>query len=260
MTNRLMLSVAAAALIAGTSFANAQGTMGHEGSSAGPAAQQSAPPAAGTSATTTNRDAAEPTKESTKPSPGMKATQSEPKSPTAGKNDHAQGDMKAGPKGEKSAQDNNMKGEKSKSMSSETTEKGAPAKDMKAEGREDRNGNTKAEGNEGRNGNVNAESKGAAENRSQTTTGQAGAGAKLSTEQRTRITTVIRDQHVAPVNAVNFSITVGTRVPREVSFHQLPAEIVTFYPEWRGYEYFLVRDQIIVVDPRTLEIVAVLEA
>jgi len=49
-------------------------------------------------------------------------------------------------------------------------------------------------------------------------------------------------------------------VPREVSFHPLPAEIVTIYPEWRGYEFFLVRDQIIVVDPRTLEIVAVLEA
>jgi hypothetical protein len=243
-----MLSVAAAALIAGTSFANAQGTMGHEGSSAGPAAQQSAPPAAGSSATTTNRDAAEPTKESTKPSPGMKATQSEPKSPTAGKSDHAQGDMKVGPKGEKSAQDNNMTGEKSKSMSSETTEKGAPAKDMKAEGREDRNDGMKAE------------SKGAMDSKSTTTTGQAGAGAKLSTEQRTKITTVIRDQHVAPVNDVKFSIAVGTRVPREVSFHSLPAEVVTVYPEWRGYEYFLVRDEIIVVDPRTLEIVAVLEA
>jgi len=117
-------------------------------------------------------------------------------------------------------------------------------KDMKAEGREDRNG-TKAEGRNG------AESK---------TVGQAGAGAKLSTEQRTKITTVIRDQRIAPVNNVNFAISIGTRVPREVSFHPLPAEVVTVYPEWRGYEFFLVRDQIIVVDPRTLEIVAVLEA
>jgi hypothetical protein len=241
-----MLSVAAAALIAGTSFANAQGTMGHEGGASPGTAQQSAPPAAG--ATSTNRDAAEPTKESTKPAPGMKATQAEPKSPTAGKNDHAQGDMKAGPKGEKSAQDNNMKGEKSKSMSSETTEKGAPAKDMKAEGSEDRNGSMKAE------------SKSATDSKSTTTTGQAGAGAKLSTEQRTKITTVIRDQHIAPAGNVNFSISVGTRVPREVSFHPLPAEVVTFYPEWRGYEFFLVRDQIIVVDPQTHEIVAVLEA
>ena len=39
----------------------------------------------------------------------------------------------------------------------------------------------------------------------------------------------------------------------------LPAEIVTIYPEWRGYEYILVNDQIVVVDPRTFEIVAVLD-
>ena len=131
-------------------------------------------------------------------------------------------------------------------------------KDMKAEGREDRNG-MKAEGREDRNGNMNAELKGATESRSQTT-GQAGAGAKLSSEQRTKITTVIRDQHVAPVTNVNFSISVGTRVPRDVSFHPLPTEIVTIYPDWRGYEFILVRDQIVVVDPRTFEIVAVLDA
>lgn len=241
MTNRFMMSVAAVALIAGTGFANAQGTgMSREGSSAGSTVQQSAPSDhTGTSATTTKRDAAEPTK----PSPGMKSTQSEQKSPTAGKNERAEG----------------LQGQKSKSMSSENDRAKGGSKELKAEGREDRNG-MKAEGREGRNGNMNAESKGAAESRSQTTTGQAGGGAKLSTEQRTKITSVIREQHVAPVNNVNFSIAVGTRVPREVSFHPLPATIVTIYPEWRGYEFFLVRDQIVVVNPRTLEIVAVLEA
>ena len=138
--------------------------------------------------------------------------------------------------------------------------------DMKAEGREDRK---EHEGRRPR-GQQQDEGRGPRgpqrqhEGRRQATiaatVGQAGAGAKLSTEQRTKITTVIRDQHVAPVNNVNFSISVGTRVPRDVSFHPLPAEVVTIYPEWRGYEFFLVRDQIVVVDPRTLEIVAVLEA
>jgi hypothetical protein len=65
---------------------------------------------------------------------------------------------------------------------------------------------------------------------------------------------------VAPADHVNFSVSVGTRVPRDVGFHPLPAEVVTVYPEWRGYEFFLVRDEIVVVDPRTLEIVAVLPA
>jgi len=231
MINRLMISAAAVALIAGTGFANAQGTgMSREAPSAGSTVQQSAPSADhGTSAGPANRDAAEPTR----PSSGMKATQSEQKPPAAGKNQRAE---------------DNMPGQKSKSMSSDNDNAKGANKDMKAEGREDRNGS------------MNAESKGAADSKAQTTTGQAGAGAKLSTEQRTRISGVIREQHVAPVNDVNFSISVGTRVPRDVSFHPLPVEVVTVYPEWRGYEFFLVRDQIIVVDPRTLEIVAVLEA
>jgi hypothetical protein len=45
-----------------------------------------------------------------------------------------------------------------------------------------------------------------------------------------------------------------------VSFHPLPAEVVTIYPGWRGYEFFLVGNDIVVVNPRTLEIVAVLDA
>ncbi len=134
--------------------------------------------------------------------------------------------------------------QKSKTMSSEN-DNAKGGKDMKAEGRQDRNGN------------MNADSKGGTEGK---TVGQAGAGAKLSTEQRTKITTVIKQQRVAPVTNVNFSISVGTRVPRDVSFHPLPAEIVTIYPDWRGYEFILVRDQIVVIDPSSLEIVAVLDA
>jgi len=272
MINRFMLSVAAAALIAGTGFANAQGTgMSREAPSAGSPAQQSAPAErASPSAAPMNRESASDSKSSDK---DMKSTQSDektaPKGATApgaksqraqdeAKPDmkagakgekSAQDDMKPGAKGEKSAQDNNAKGDASKNMRSETNEKGAAGKDMKAEGR---NGNMNAESK-------GAESKGATESKSQTT-GQAGAGGKLSTEQRTKITTVIKSQHVAPLNNVNFSISVGTRIPRGVSFHPLPAEVVTYYPEWRGYEFILVGNQIVVVDPRTLEIVAVIEA
>ena len=248
MINRFMMSVAVAALIAGTGFANAQGTgMSREAPSAGAPAQQSAPAERSSpSAAPMNRDSGS--------DQGMKSTQSDEKmapqgaKPQGTKSQRAQDDMMAGPKGEKSVQDNNMnKGDASKNMRSESNEKGGAGKDMKAEGRE------------GRDGNMNAESKGATDSKSQTT-GQAGASAKLSTEQRTKITTVIKSQHVAPLNNVNFSISVGTRVPHGISFHPLPAEVVTFYPEWRGYEFVLVGDQIVVINPRTLEIVAVIEA
>ena len=256
MTNRFMISVAAAALIVGTGFANAQG-MSREAPSAGSTVQQNAPSSdrGAPSAAPMNRDSASDSKGSDK---GVKSTQSDEKLlPKGGKNLHAQDDIKAGVKGEKSAQeksaqDTNIKGEKSKSMSSETNQKssetnqkGPAAKDMKAEGRT---------------GNMNKETKGgAADSKATTTTGQAGAAAKLSTEQRTKISTVIKQQNIRPATNVNFSISVGTHVPRNVGFHPLPTEIVTIYPDWRGYEMFLVGNQIIVVNPRTLEIVAVLD-
>jgi hypothetical protein len=227
MTNRLMISVAAVALIAGTGFANAQGAAREP--SAGPETQKSAPaPARGSSATTPMN------RESTHPS----APGSEMKG--------AQVDQKPAAKGNERAEDN-MQGRKSKETTSEMndTSKGKDAKDMKAEGAE-------------RKGNMNAETQGGAKEQ---TTGQAAAGgAKMSGEQRTRISTVIRDQHVTSVTNVNFAISVGTRVPRDVEFHPLPAEIVTIYPDWRGYEFILVRDQIVVIDPATFAIVAVLDA
>jgi hypothetical protein len=248
MINRFMLSVAAAALIAGTGFANAQGNMGREAPAAGSAAQQSAPAADRAAPSAATPSAATPmNRGSDSAAPGGRSAQSDEKTPPAAKGQRAQGDMKAGPQGDKSAQDNNMRGDRSKSMSSD--EKGATGKDkdMKAEGREDRM-------NAGQKG---ADSKAGSDKK---TVGQAGAGAKLSGEQRTKITTVIRNQHVAPVTNVNFSISVGTRVPHDVRFYPLPTEVVTIYPEWRDYEFILVGDQIVVVDPRSFEIVAVIDA
>lgn len=105
-----------------------------------------------------------------------------------------------------------------------------------------------------------ADQKNAAEGKAGTTTGQAGAGAKLTGDQRTSIRTSITKQNIKPTTNINFSVSIGTRVPRTVGFHPLPAEVVTIYPDWRGYEFFLVNDQIVVVNPRTLEIVAVLDA
>jgi hypothetical protein len=232
MINRFMMSVAAAALIAGTGFANAQGTMGREAPPAGAPAEQHSAPATehtGKPVAPVGRTSAEPTA----PSSGMKATQSEQK-PAGATNQRAE---------------DNMQGQKPNGMRSETNDN-AKGKDMKAEG----NGMKP----EGRDGNMNADSKGAADSKTQTT-GQAGAGGKLSSDQRTKITSVIREQHIAPLAHVNFSISVGTRVPRDVEFHPLPTEIVTIYPEWRGYEFIMVGEQIIVVDPRTFEIVAVLD-
>jgi hypothetical protein len=60
------------------------------------------------------------------------------------------------------------------------------------------------------------------------------------------------------VTNVNFNIRVGTVVPRSVRVVAVPATLVEIEPAWRGYMYFVHGDQIIIVEPDTLRIVAVL--
>jgi hypothetical protein len=291
MMNRWMITAATAALIAGTGFANAQGNMGHEGGTAGGAAtQQSAPTSPGAGASGREGGMKASQSEEKGATKNQRAQQETKPSGTMGEKSAGEKSAQETSKGDKSknmSSQNEEKGSAAKGMKAEDQERNGKMKaegqerngNMKAEERNERNGNKKAEERNERKGNMKAEeherngnmkaegqerngstkAEGRSESRSQTT-GQAGAGAKLSGEQRTKITTVIRGEHVAPVTNVNFPVSVGTRVPREIGFHPLPAEIVTIYPEWRGYEFFLVRDQIVVVDPRTLEIVDVLPA
>jgi hypothetical protein len=45
-----------------------------------------------------------------------------------------------------------------------------------------------------------------------------------------------------------------------VKLAAVPTTIIEIQPSWRGFEYFLVGDQIVIVNPRTMEIVAVIPA
>jgi hypothetical protein len=172
------------------------------------------------------------------------------------------------------AQDSNSKDMmKSKGMSSETKSHG----NMRSEMHDDKKSNDRSSGTKAR-GKTSSEMKADTKSKADTkgdakssvkpgdakpeTTGRGAAGdpTTLSTEQRTTIRTVIKQQNARPMTNVKFSISVGTQVPRTVRYYSVPAELVQIYPSWRGYDYFLVGDQIIVVNPRTHRIVAVLEA
>jgi Protein of unknown function (DUF1236) len=234
MNNRLFLSVAAAALIAGSGLAHAQSGMSREAPSAGaqsapsrgaaPSADRAAP---AERAAPANRDEATDT-----------AKPSDASAPKAAQSD----DKVQRDNGDQRATDSTRDNTKAPANKAADTNKPADAK---------------AAANPADTSKTNADAKGA--DAKSATTGQAAAGGKLSTEQRTKISSVIKEQKVERVTNVNFSISVGTRVPRETHFHPLPAEIVTVYPDWRGYDFVLVNDQIIVVNPRTYEIVAVLD-
>jgi opacity protein-like surface antigen len=132
-----------------------------------------------------------------------------------------------------------------------------------ASGKSDVNGTSNVRSKTEENGPSGASSKSSQttteQNRTTTGQGAAAGSAKLTTEQRTKITSIIRQHRVEPAH-LNVSVSVGTRIPTSVHLYPLPVEVIAVYPEWRGYDYILVGDQIVVIDPRTHEIVAIVEA
>jgi hypothetical protein len=91
--------------------------------------------------------------------------------------------------------------------------------------------------------------------------GSGKASVQLSQDQRTRIQAVIGKEHASRFSgAEHFDISVGSRIPRDVHLAVLPENIVSIVPQYRGFEYVLVGDSILIVDPATLEIIAVIPA
>jgi len=86
------------------------------------------------------------------------------------------------------------------------------------------------------------------------------ASAPLSSEQHVRIRNMLRGEKTERLASGGFAISIGEAIPRTVHLYRLPVQLVESFPEYRDYEYILVGDEILIVDPRTLQIVAVIPA
>jgi len=84
---------------------------------------------------------------------------------------------------------------------------------------------------------------------------------EINEQQRSRIRdVVISNRNIPRVSNVNFDIRVGTVVPRSVRFVAVPEDIVRIYPRFRRHRILIVSDEILIIDPVTYQIVAVLPA
>jgi peptidoglycan hydrolase-like protein with peptidoglycan-binding domain len=79
----------------------------------------------------------------------------------------------------------------------------------------------------------------------------------LTAQQRTQVQqTVLASRNVPRANNVNFALSVGTLVPTSVRVVDVAPALIEINPAWRGHQYFVVRDDIIIVD-HSRKIVAV---
>ena len=96
----------------------------------------------------------------------------------------------------------------------------------------------------------------AAKRESQTTGSAPAAEVKLTKSQRTKIHHVVIEEHKIPrVSHVNFSIKVGVAIPHSVHLYRVPAELIDIHPAWRRYRIIVVEDEVVLIDPATYEIV-----
>jgi hypothetical protein len=214
MRSRLLISVSAAALIAGSGLALAQ----DKGPAAAP---QSSSPA--------QQSATPPSKPGGSAPQGSQMEQRQEAPPARAQQDMNRGDQK------QRAQDKSAP----KAGSTANDNKSDRANDAKSanDSKSDRKGGA--------------------------TTGQGAAGsgnAALTSEQRSKVSTTIRQSNVKKVTNVNFNVSVGTVVPRGVTLHALPTTVIEVYPQWRGYQFVLVEDEILIIEPGTNRIVAVIDA
>lgn len=240
MRKTFLTSVAAFALLAGGGLAAAQG-MKPDSQSTSPSASEpkAQSPAA---APEMKRD---PSRAQAKPDAKMdkmdRTTQSDTKP-----SDMKRGDTKS-PANARTDSDKTRDSAQSKDMDKNKNPSAAQNKDMDSPNRTNAQSDTdKSRSSTTVNNNTNKTSN---------------TNVTLSTEQRTKIrTTVLKERNAPRVSRVNFNVSVGTRVPTSVHVVTVPQSVVQIYPQWSGYLYFIVNDRIVIIEPDTHEIVAVIAA
>lgn len=243
---RSKLLIGTAALLAGMAVASAQ-NMPQGGGQQAPAAapEKGAPPSAqpgqrGGQAQPSQDKGAQQSQDKGKAQQGQAPAQRGQKDQTTGQGAQGQGEQGKAQRqpetkgqGESKGQTQGQTPQRDQSQQGQTQQRNQSAP-QQSQGQQDQRQPSQAQGQQG----------------------QSGGAANLTTEQRTRIRETVISSG-PKVSSVNFSLSVGTVVPRTVTVVAVPAIIVEVYPQYRGLLYFVVGDQIIIVD-QSHKIVAVI--
>lgn len=86
------------------------------------------------------------------------------------------------------------------------------------------------------------------------------AAVQISQAQRVRIRNAFRHdrRHFHRVARVGFPIFVGAYVPSDYTFYDVSSDFAEYAPEYEGYKYIVVGDELLIIDPVTWEIVAII--
>jgi hypothetical protein len=253
MKKTLMVSVAVAALWAATGLAMAQGIQQGGAKAESPAAASPK----GDTAAPMNTPAAKGAEPAT---PGAAPKAAVPQHAEGKPDGKTTGDMKAD--GKSKASDSTAPATTSKDMKNPTAETKSPSDSKTTAGEVKTDSKAKASESTTTSKDLKtptAETKPSTSDSKTVGNAATSATAGPPAEKRTQITSAIKQEKVQEVTNVNFNLSIGTAVPAGVRYHSMPSRIVEIYPEWRGYDFILVQGRYYVLQPRTHEIVFIIE-
>jgi hypothetical protein len=82
--------------------------------------------------------------------------------------------------------------------------------------------------------------------------------ASINDDQRKQILNQLRSERTA-TRTSNVKVNIGQRLPSGIQPHRVPADVVRIVPGYRDYDYTLVDNRVVLVDPRRREVVDILD-
>lgn len=80
----------------------------------------------------------------------------------------------------------------------------------------------------------------------------------ISADQKDKIRQSVKNAKVDHAAKLDLELTVGAEVPRNLHFYPFPKEVAEIAPEYGDYFYVVAAEKIVVIDPLSYRIVAIL--
>lgn len=84
-------------------------------------------------------------------------------------------------------------------------------------------------------------------------------GVQLDARQESRVRDIIEQRGGRRISRSDFNVRIGAIAPPNIAFAPLPPEVVSIVPQYRGYDYVMVEDDIAIIDPSDRRVVSMLD-
>jgi hypothetical protein len=85
-----------------------------------------------------------------------------------------------------------------------------------------------------------------------------GKGTEIPKPTRQQIHKVLAEENAQQAPKLDIPVQLGAKVSRDIKAYQLPTEVMEMAPQLRGFDYVLVRQEVVFLNPGTREVVAIL--